>query len=231
MKTIAVIPARGGSQRIPRKNIRPFLGRPMICWPIAAARAAGIFDRIIVSTEDDEIARISEAAGAEVPFRRSADLADEHTGVAEVIRDSLLRLGPDGGRAERVCLLYATAPMVKSEDLRTGLELLETERADFAISITPFPAPIQRALRVEDGLVRMIDETNLLTRSQDLPPSFHDAGQFCWGRAGAWLNEERVFVAPTAAVEIPAYRVQDIDTEADWLRAEAIALSLGLSAS
>lgn len=226
MSRVALIPARGGSQRIPRKNIRPFLGRPMLAWPIGAARASGLFDRIVVSTDDDEIAAIARAAGAEVPFRRDPALADAHTGITEVIRDAIGQLGAAGGAPAQLCLIYATAPLVQADDLAAGLAALKT--AEFAISVAPFTAPVQRALRIDDGRVRMMDPGQLLTRSQDLVPAFHDAGQFCWGHAAAWLGAGRVFEAPTAAIEIPPHRVQDIDTPEDWTRAELIARALDL---
>lgn len=225
MTNVAIIPARGGSKRIPRKNIRPFLGRPMIAWSIAAAQQAGVFDRIIVSTDDAEIAEVAQHAGAEVPFVRDPKLADDHTGVADVMQDAIRRLSTDSGF---VCLLYATAPLVQAADMTAGLRALTDQRAEFAISVTAFPAPIQRALRIDNGLVRMMDEAQLLVRSQDLMPAYHDAGQFCWGSARAWSDKRRVFIAPTAAIEIPSFRVQDIDTFEDWDRAEVIARALRL---
>ena len=200
----------------------------MITWPIAAARKSGLFDRIVVSTEDAEIAAVAEAAGAEVPFLREATLAGDHAGVTEVVQDAIGRLSRSDEPPQLVCLIYATAALLRADDLFEGLDRLRRNGTDFAISVTPFPAPVERALVVEGGRVRMMKEENLLVRSQDLVAAFHDAGQFCWGRAEAWMSGQRVFVAPTAAVRLPSYRVQDVDTIEDWARAEMIARLLGV---
>lgn len=223
MRAVAIIPARGGSKRIPRKNIRPFHGRPMIAWPIAAAAASGLFDRVIVSTDDAEIADVARAEGAEVPFLRDPSLADDRTGVTPVVQDTLRRLEAIGERPALACLVYATAPFLRAEDLARGLNALEETGADYANSVTSFPAPVQRAMVIEDGRLRMIDPANRLVRSQDLPEAYHDAGQFCWGRREAWLSDRAVFDAPTAAVLLPRFRVQDVDTPEDWTRAEVMA--------
>jgi N-acylneuraminate cytidylyltransferase len=223
MSAVAIIPARGGSKRIPRKNIRPFHGRPMIGWPIAAARASGLFERIIVSTDDAEIAEVARAEGAEVPFLRDPGLADDRTGVTPVVQDVLRRCAADGALPDRACLIYATAPFLRAEDLQAGLRALDTSGADFANSVASFPAPVQRAMVVEGGRLRLIDPATRLVRSQDLPEAFHDAGQFCWGRSAAWLSDRAVFDAPTAPVVLPRYRVQDVDTPEDWNHAELLA--------
>ncbi|AGI66650.1 putative acylneuraminate cytidylyltransferase [Octadecabacter antarcticus 307] len=223
MKAVAVIPARGGSKRIPRKNIKSFHGRPMIAWSIAAARASDLFDRIIVSTDDAEIAEIARAAGAEAPFLRDAALADDQIGVTEVVQDAIARLGAEGAVPDLTCLIYATAPFLRATDLRAGHARLIETGSLFAVSVTSFPAPIQRALVIEQGHVRMMNEENLLVRSQDLVEAYHDAGQFCWGLTEGWRAGPRVFRAPTAPVMLPRYRVQDIDTPEDWERAEIVA--------
>lgn len=206
--------------------MRPFLGRPMIAWSIAAAKRSGLFDRVVVSTDDAEIQEVARNAGAEVPFIREAGLADDHTGVTEVVRDTIARLSQHGKEPDIVCLIYATAPLLQPVDLAHGLSILRESGAKFAISVAEFAAPIQRALVLDGNCLRMREPENLLVRSQDLVPAFHDAGQFCWGTTKAWRDQDRVFVAPTAAVTIPSYRVQDIDTEADWTRAEALARTL-----
>jgi pseudaminic acid cytidylyltransferase len=223
MKAVAIIPARGGSKRIPRKNIKPFHGRPMITWSIAAARASGLFSRIIVSTDDAEVAKISRAAGAETPFLRDAALADDHTGVTEVLQDTIARLGVEGTVPDLTCLIYATAPFLQATDLLAGHAQLIKTGSRFAISVTSFPAPIQRALVIDKGHLRMRNEENLLVRSQDLVETYHDAGQFCWGLTEAWRAGPRVFRAPTTPVVLPRHRVQDIDTPEDWMRAEIMA--------
>jgi N-acylneuraminate cytidylyltransferase len=219
---LAVIPARGGSKRIPRKNIRPFAGRPMLAWSVEAALHAGCFDRIVVSTDDAEIAEVARAAGAEVPFLRPAALANDHTGTIAVMRHSIGELLPAPGRDDLVCCLYATAPFVRAQDLsRSRQHLAKHDDADFVIAVTAFRAPIQRALRLsEGGRVGMFDASQYTRRSQDLEPAYHDAGQYCWGRAGAWLTTDNVFSHGCIADPLPPHRVQDIDTYEDWLRAE-----------
>lgn len=223
MKAIAIIPARGGSKRIPRKNIKPFHGRPMIEWSIAAARASDLFDRIVVSTDDAEIAQVARDAGAEVPFLRDAALAVDHAGVTEVVQDIIARLEAEGDQPELICLIYATAPFLRAADLCAGHDQLNETGAAFAISVASFAAPIQRALVIEQGNVRMMNDKNLLVRSQDLVEAYHDAGQFCWGLTEKWKAGPQVFRAPTAPVVLPRHRVQDIDTPEDWAQAEIVA--------
>ena len=218
--TLCVIPARGGSKRIPRKNIRPFLGKPMIAWPIEAALESGLFDHVIVSTDDEEIAAAARAAGAEVPFMRPPELADDYTGTAGVIAHAIRKTTGEGAPDEEVCCLYATAPFVTASDLREGLHLLRKSGKDYVFTACAFPAPIQRALRLTDEGVEMFHPEHENTRSQDLEPAFHDAGQFYWGRARAWLEDIPVFSRAARALVLPAWRVQDIDTEEDWIRAE-----------
>ena len=217
---LAVIPARGGSKRIPRKNIKPFGGKPMIAWSIEAARQSGCFDRVVVSTDDEEIAAVARELGAEVPFMRPAALADDHAGTLAVMRHAVDACGVDRATG-RVCCIYATAPFLLAEDLRRGLEILEQSGADYAFSVTSFAFPIQRALRLTPrGRVEMFDPAQFATRSQDLEEAWHDAGQFYWGRAAAWLDEAPLFSHGAAPVILPRHRVQDIDTPEDWLRAE-----------
>lgn len=218
---VAVIPARGGSKRIPRKNIKPFCGKPMIAWPIEAARASGCFDRILVSTDDEEIAGVANQHGAETPFTRPADLSDDHATTTAVIAHATHWLGEQGEMPTLVCCLYATAPFVTADDLRRGLAKIEASGCDYAFSVTSFPFPIQRALRVTPGdRVEMFQPEHFLTRSQDLEEAYHDAGQFYWGHAEAWLRGDKIFTTASTPVMLPRHRVQDIDTEEDWVRAE-----------
>ena len=217
--SLCVIPARGGSKRIPRKNIRAFCGKPMIAWPIEAAIASGCFDRVVVSTDDDEIADVARGAGAEARFRRAPDLADDHTPTVPVIADAITRLGV----ADRtpVCCLYATSPFVDPTDLRRGLDRLEETGAPFVLSVTTYAFPIQRALRRDaSGRVEMFDPAQMQTRSQDLEGAWHDAGQFYWGHAESWTSGWGIFEAGAQGLALPRHRVQDIDTEEDWQRAE-----------
>ncbi|WP_179380928.1 pseudaminic acid cytidylyltransferase [Jannaschia marina] len=225
---VAILPARGGSKRIPRKNVRPFAGRPAIHWPIAAVRASGLFDRIVVTTDDDEIAEAAEAAGAEVPFRRGADLSDDHAGTTEVIADAVTRLGLKGDIP--VCCLYPTAFFVTPDDLIAGHAALG-EGATWALSLGEYRTPIQRAYRrATGGRVAAMDPAQMPRRSQDLEPAFYDAGQFYWARATTWADPAARVWDGAAAVVLPDERCIDVDTPEDWTRAERLADLLGLGA-
>jgi N-acylneuraminate cytidylyltransferase len=191
----------------------------MIAWPIRAAIESGCFDQIIVSTDDDEIARVAEEGGAEAPFRRAADLADDNTPTVPVIADAIARLGVQGHTP--VCCLYATSPFVTAADLRAGLARLVETGAPFVLGVTTFAFPIQRALRrAASGRVEMFDPAQMQTRSQDLEEAWHDAGQFYWGLAEHWTSGRGVFEAGAQGLAVPRHRVQDIDTPEDWTRAE-----------
>lgn len=219
-KNIAIIPARGGSKRIPRKNIKPFAGKPMIAWSIDIAKASQLFDHIIVSTDDEEIAGVAKDFGAEVPFLRPAELADDYTGTTEVIAHGTQWAVDQGWTINAVCCIYATAPFIDQNDLKTGLNYLSEGDWAYAFSVTDFPAPIFRAFKMqENGGLAMFYPEHFTTRSQDLPEAYHDAGQFYWGRPDAWLSGKLIFDKHSRPIVIPRWRVQDIDTEADWERA------------
>ena len=221
MSAVCIIPARGGSKRIPGKNIKPFCGRPMLAYSVQAAQQSGCFERIVVSTDNDEIAAVARQCGAEVPFVRPAALADDHTGTTAVVKHALQWLAERGHRAEAACCLYATAPFAQATDLKRGRDLLYSGTYDYAFSVTTFAFPIQRALRQQaDGTVSMFEPHNFAVRSQDLEEAWHDAGQFYWGTAAAWLAEKPVFNSRARGVVLPRHRVQDIDTLEDWERAE-----------
>jgi pseudaminic acid cytidylyltransferase len=218
---VAIIPARGGSKRIPRKNIREFAGKPMIAWSIEAAREACCFDKIVVSTDDEEIASVAKMQGAEVPFLRPDNLSDDFTGTVPVISHAVNWLNTHMEKVAYACCIYATAPFVRPEDLREGLRVLEEEQCDYAFSVTSFPFPIQRAIRItEQGCTQMFNPEMFNIRSQDLEEAWHDAGQFYWGTAEAWLSEKIIFSESSHPVKLPMHRVQDIDTPEDWERAE-----------
>lgn len=220
---LAVIPARGGSKRIPRKNIKSFSGKPMIAWSIEAAQRTGLFDRIAVSTDDEEIASIARKYGADVPFVRPAELSDDYTGTTPVIAHAIEWHLVNDFEPTEICCIYATAPFLQVEDIILGKQILEHSKADFAFSITSFPFPIQRAIKLNnDGRIKMFDETNFQTRSQDLPEAYHDAGQFYWGTKNAWMSGATIFGPNSAPVFLPRYRVQDIDTQEDWDQAEIL---------
>lgn len=221
---IAIIPARGGSKRIPRKNIKSFNGKPMIAWSIEAAKTSGLFERIIVSTDDIEIAEIAKQWGAEVPFMRPAELSNDYTGSTEVIAHATQWALDQGFNLEAVCCIYATAPFVQADDLKRGLTALKSGDWAYAFSVTDFAAPIFRSFHEhEDGGVEMFFPEYFSTRSQDLPIALHDAGQFYWGWPDAWLTDKRIFDKHSTPIVIPRWRVQDIDTPYDWLRAEILA--------
>lgn len=218
---LAVIPARGGSKRIPRKNIKPFCGKPMIAWSIEAALASACFDAVIVSTDDAEIAEVAKAHGAQVPFMRPAELSDDHTGTIPVIRHAVQWFAESGQYPEEVCCIYATAPFVTVESIREGLSILQQTSVDYAFTVTSYAFPIQRAVRLTDsGRVEMFQPEQFNARSQDLEEAYHDAGQFYWGLADAWLEGRPLFGLGSAPILLPRHRVQDIDTPEDWLRAE-----------
>lgn len=220
---VAVIPARGGSKRIPRKNIRAFCGRPMIGWSIAALQRSACIDRIVVSTDDDEVAAIARGCGAEVPFRRPAELADDQAATLPVLAHALRELCGAGAAPRWLCCVYATAPLLDPDDLAAGLRLIEACGADYVFSCTTFAFPIQRALRRDatGGVEPMFAEA-IGQRSQDLPEAFHDAGQFYWGTPDAFGQQRPIFGPRSRPLMIPRHRVQDIDTEEDWDRAELL---------
>jgi len=221
MHRVAIIPARGGSKRIPRKNVKEFCGKPMIAWSIEAAKASGCFDKIIVSTDDAEIAGVAKECGATVPFLRPAELSDDFTGTLPVIRHAVEWLTDHEDPVSFACCLYATAPFVSAEDLRRGWELIQREGCSYAFSVTSYAFPIQRAVRItENGRVAMFNPEHFQTRSQDLEEAWHDAGQFYWGAAQAWREERPIFGEESLPVKLPRHRVQDIDTPEDWARAE-----------
>jgi len=220
---IAIIPARGGSKRIPRKNIKVFHGKPMIAYSIEAAKKSGCFDRIIVSTDDQEIADTALKYGAEVPFLRPSDIADDFATTMDVMEHAIQYLAKHKIRPEFICCIYATAPFILADDLRKGLGILNDPKVEYAFSATSFPFPIQRAIKLTDqGNVKMFSEQYADTRSQDLVEAYHDAGQFYWGRTSAFIAKKAIFAEHSKVVLLPRKRVQDIDTVEDWELAEAL---------
>ena len=221
---LAVIPARGGSKRIPRKNIRLMSGRPLITWTIEIAVSSGVFSEVIVSTDDPEIARIAEASGASVPFIRPDELANDTATTGAVMAHAVEFVTHAGFAGDDVCCLYPSAIFVTGEDLIRSRELLGSAHEDpqYVMSVVEYPHPIQRALRMDEaGIAIPVSPEFSFTRTQDLEPRFHDAGQFYWGKAEAWLQMLTVF-GSAKAYELPSGSVVDIDTDADWLLAERI---------
>jgi N-acylneuraminate cytidylyltransferase len=221
---VAIIPARGGSKRIPRKNLLPFDGVPMIVRSIRTALDSGLFDQVVVSTDDAEIAEVARAHGAQVPFLRPAALADDFTGTAAVIVHALQQLPA----FDYACCVYATAPLLQVRYLREGFELLQRHSdKSFAFSVCDFGFPVQRALTLDgQGALTALYPEFRNTRSQDLPEAFQDAGQFYWGRSEAWLRGEVLYSPASLPVILPRYLVQDIDTPQDWKRAEYLYAAL-----
>ena len=224
MSSVAIIPARGGSKRIPRKNLKPFDGVPMIVRSIRTALESQLFDQVVVSTDDEEIAEVARAHGAQVPYLRPASLADDFTGTAAVIVHALYQLPA----FDYACCIYATAPLLQVRFLRQGLELLEQHpEKSFAFSVTDFGFPVQRALTLdEQGALTSLYPEFRNTRSQDLPAAFQDAGQFYWGRSEAWFRGDVLFSPVSLPVILPRHLVQDIDTLEDWTRAEYLYAAL-----
>lgn len=218
---IAVIPARGGSKRIPRKNIRSFCGKPIIAYSIDSARDSGLFDEIVVSTDDDEIAEVARQCGATVPFVRPKEIADDHTGTAAVVKHAVAWFIERGNDVTHVCCIYATAPLIQARFLREAHDALTRSDAAFAFSVTTYAFPIQRALRMTAaGRVDPFHPEHRLTRSQDLELAYHDAGQFYWGTAAAFLGDVPIFSERSVGIVLPRHLVQDIDTIEDWEQAE-----------
>lgn len=222
--TICVIPARGGSKRIPKKNIKLFLGKPMIAYSIEAALASNIFSKVIVSTDDMEIISVAKEHGAEVPFKRPSSISTDRAGTLPVIQHAIQFLSDKGTPPDKVCCLYPTAPLIRSEDLVSGFEILNKSEYKFVFSVGRFKYPIQRALKIKDqnGGVEMFFPENKLARSQDLEVAYHDAGAFYFGEAAAFMSGVDIFSNNSMPYILPDERVCDIDDMADWLFAEKL---------
>jgi pseudaminic acid cytidylyltransferase len=217
---MAVIPARGGSKRIPRKNIKEFFGKPMIAWAITTALESKLFDHVVVSTEDEEIAAISRKWGAETPFSRPTELADDLTPTVPVIAHAVQACLDKAWEVEYACCIYPCAPFLQVDDLILTFDLLQKNNADFVYPVTEYAHPIQRAMRqLPSGQMQFINPENEVTRTQDVEKFFHDSGQFYWGKASAWLESKKMHT-DGIGMTIPNWRVVDIDSVDDWLRAE-----------
>ena len=223
MTATAIIPARGGSKRIPRKNIRQFHGRPMIAWTIDTAINSGLFSNVIVSTEDAEIAAIAQEHGAQVPFLRPADFSNDYATTKDVMRHAVTWLAKNQIESDFVCCLYATAPFLQAEDVVKGLRALQESTADYAYAVTEFDYSPHRALiKNQNGQVSLEKPELAAVRSQDLPSLVHDAGQFYWAKAETWLTQREILSSAGIGIEIPRSQAQDIDNEEDWKLAEAL---------
>jgi pseudaminic acid cytidylyltransferase len=219
---ICIIPARGGSKRIPRKNIKLFAGKPMIAHAILAAKESGLFQYILVSTDDNEIIEIAQKWGAETPFVRPVELADDYITTMPVITHAVNECTLLNWKFDYVCCIYPCVPFIKAQDLRSALALLKNSSAAFCFPIAEFPSSVQRAIKLDNrGRTASLYPNNELMRTQDLEPLFYDAGQFCWGSKEAWLNLKEVHSNGVGFI-VPKWRVVDIDTIDDWNRAEII---------
>lgn len=221
MKALAVIPARGGSKRLPGKNIRDFAGKPMLAWSVEAAHESGLFDTVMVSTDSEEIAEVARAAGASVPFLRSAETADDHAIILDVMAEVVARYEADGQRFDRLCCILATAPLLRASRLRHAAELMDREGFDTVFPVVAFGYPIQRALRRDAaGRTAMRQPEHYATRSQDLEPAFHDAAQFYWMTREVCVTRQSIFAGRAGSFVIDETEAQDIDTLTDWRLAE-----------
>lgn len=222
--TICVIPARGGSKRVPRKNIKNFFGKPMIQWSIEAAKKSNIFNKIIVSTDDNEIAKVSKDLGATVPFMRPKELSDDYTSTIDVIAHACDWVKKNDLDTGTVCCLYATSPFILPSDLIEANKIMNEKELQYIFSVSEYPSSIFRSFKLTNkSRVDMLFPNHFFTRSQDLPDTFHDAGMFYMGKTDAWLQGLKMFDKHSYGYKIPRWRVQDIDTIDDWLHAEKMA--------
>lgn len=220
MKNIAIIPARGGSKRIPRKNIKNFLGKPIIAYSLEAAKQSGVFDEIMVSTDDIEIADIAKRYGANVPFFRTPEASNDTATTADMLLEVLNEYKRLGQEFDYACCIYPCAPFINPAKLKEGLALIKEKNADNAIPVTKYSYPIQRALKIDDNKLLMILPENINARSQDLESSYHDIGQYYWFNIKSFLVNPVLFSQKTVPIITPESEVQDIDTEEDWKIAE-----------
>lgn len=219
-KVLAVVPARGGSRRIPRKNVKEFLGSPIIKYSIDAAKDAGIFDEVMVSTEDREIAKIAEGLGAKIPFFRSEKTADSKANLVDVLLEVLNEYEKLGQKFDYVCFILSTAPFVTPKRIKESFEILKKNGVDGVIPVVQFGYPIQRAFKIENDRLSMMWPENILKHSQDLMPTYHDSGQFYWLNVKSFKKQKKFFPNNAYACILPESEVQDIDTEEDWKIAE-----------
>jgi N-acylneuraminate cytidylyltransferase len=223
MGSLAIIPARAGSKRIPKKNIREFKGKPMIAWSIETALASKLFDEVVVSTDDSVTAKIARDYGATTPFIRPKNLADDHATTAEVMAHAADWVADHFDSCEYLCCIYATAPFLHADDLREGLFQLTTSHVGYTYAVSEFDYSPYRALsKSEDGLYSLQQQTFAATRSQDLPKLYHDAGQFYWSTVKQCQLNLNILSCSGIGIPISRMRSQDIDTEEDWRMAELI---------
>lgn len=220
MSNLCIIPARGGSKRIPRKNIRLFLGKPIIAYPIEAAIKSGLFDEVMVSTDDAEIVEIALKYGAKVPFMRTEKTSNDYATTFDVIEEVLTKYKDTNKDYDVVCCIYACAPFVTSNKLIKSYKMLETNNYDSVFPVIPFGFPIQRSLKFEEDKIKFFYPEFSLARSQDLEKSYHDAGQFYWMQINKCLEQKKILTENSGSIVISEMEGQDIDNEVDWKLAE-----------
>lgn len=220
MKNIAIITARGGSKRIPRKNIKDFLGKPIIAYSIETALKANLFEEVMVSTDDEEIAEIAKQYGAKIPFMRSAKNSDDHSTTADVIVEVLNEYKKLNKIFDYGCCIYPTAPLIQASKLQEAYALLQSQNADSVIPIVAFSFPIQRSLQIQNNKLSMVEPQFLNTRSQDLPKRYHDSGSFYWFNIQKFLQKKKLITPNSCGLELSELEVQDIDNLSDWKLAE-----------
>jgi len=219
-QAVSIIPARGGSKRIPHKNVKNFCGKPIIAYSIEAALKSKCFDRVFVSTDDSRIAAVAKKYGAETPYIRSKKNSSDTATITDVILEVLSKLKQDGLTPEYCCLIYATAPTISTADIKKAFEFLKKGNCDAVIPVTEYEYPVQRALEVLDGYLTFINKKNVFKRSQDFPDYYHDAGQFAFLRISSFLQQKTIFMNKAVPLVIDRLLVQDIDTLEDWKLAE-----------
>lgn len=221
MKNLAIIPARGGSKRIPRKNIKDFLGKPIITYSIEVALTSGLFDEVMVSTDDEEIAAIAKQYGAKVPFMRSHENADDFATLADVLIEVLRQYQVTHKSFENICCILPTAPLTNASQIRNAFKKLTDENLDSVLPVVEFSYPILRALELDtNNKLKMIWPKYLNSRSQDLKPAYHDSGSFYWVKSNSLIEQETLFCNNGSAIVLPETEIQDIDNETDWKLAE-----------
>ena len=221
LNNIAIIPARGGSKRIPKKNIKDFLGKPIIAYSIEIAISCKLFNKVIISTDDQQIKKVAIKYGAEAPFIRPKEIADDFTGTHEVIGHAVKWLEDNGEKIDYACCIYPTAPLIQKNDLVKGFEIIKTGKWNSVMAATNFSYPIFRSFEnLKDGGLKMVFPEHYNSRSQDLPEVYHDAGLFYWAKPEIWKKKPERYNKKNSIIKIPNYRIQDIDTLDDWKKAE-----------
>lgn len=227
---LAIIPARGGSRRIKNKNIKLFFNKPIIYWSIKAAKQSKLFDKIIVSTDSKKIANICKKYNIEIPFLRPKTLSNDKVSTIKVIKHALIWFKKKGVFFDRVCCIYPASPFISKKIIKKALKLLKIKRKSFAFTVSSYPHPIQRALKIKkNGYLKPVWPSNVNIRSQKFENRYHDAGQFYWGTFDSFMKNKNFFIKNSIPIYIPRYLCHDIDTLEDWKKAELVFKSLKIN--